>query len=65
MSSPANFMDYPEWTPEQRIAVTLVEILRMKRAIKYPPLSTVTRSGQAIPLPADPAARGELTEVIA
>lgn len=55
--------DLIEWTPEQRVAVALVEILRMKRAIKYQPLSTVTRSGQANPPPADPAARGELIEV--
>ena len=31
MSSLCNFMDHPEWTPEQRTAVALVETLRMKR----------------------------------
>jgi hypothetical protein len=31
MSSLCNFMDCPEWTPEQRIAVTLVETLCIKR----------------------------------
>lgn len=32
MSSPAGFMDAPEWTPEERVAVALVESLRMKRS---------------------------------
>lgn len=32
MSSPANFMDEPDWTPEERVAVALVESLRMKRS---------------------------------
>jgi hypothetical protein len=32
MSSPANFMDCPDWTPEQRTAVALVETLRIKRS---------------------------------
>ena len=32
MSSLCNFMDHPEWTPEQRTAVALVETLRMKRS---------------------------------
>lgn len=31
MSSLCNFMEHPEWTPEQRTAVALVETLRMKR----------------------------------
>lgn len=32
MSSLCNFMEHPEWTPEQRTAVALVETLRMKRS---------------------------------
>ena len=32
VSSPANFMDCPDWTPEQRVAVALVETLRIKRS---------------------------------
>lgn len=32
MSSPTNFMDCPDWTPEQRVAVALVETLRIKRS---------------------------------
>jgi len=26
------YMDYPEWTPEERVAVALVESLRLKRS---------------------------------
>lgn len=32
VSSPANFMDFPDWTPEQRVSVALVETLRIKRS---------------------------------
>jgi len=32
MSSPSNFMDHPDWTPEQRVAVTQLVALRMKRS---------------------------------
>jgi hypothetical protein len=31
MSSLCNYMDCPEWTPEQRIAIARLELLRMKR----------------------------------
>lgn len=53
MSSPANFMDYPDWTPEQRVSVTLVEVLRLKRAMKHHPstLSMLVTSGEITPLP--------------
>lgn len=74
MSGLCNFMDCHDWTPEQRIAVALVETLRIKRnedeqarAARFYErhFSTAAHSGQGNPRPADTAVRGELIEVIA
>ncbi|MBT2142725.1 MULTISPECIES: hypothetical protein [unclassified Rhodanobacter] len=32
MSSFCDYMDHPDWTPEQRVSVALVEALRIKRS---------------------------------
>lgn len=32
MTSPCDYMDHPDWTPEQRVAVALVETLCIKRS---------------------------------
>lgn len=60
MSSPANFMDEPDWTPEERVAVALVESLRMKRSTEEQEraarayarhFSTLVTSGEITSLP--------------
>lgn len=68
MSSFCDYMDHPEWTPEQRVAVALVETLRIKRTEKEQARAAqiharnfhrlAQRTGA--PSPADTAARGDL-----
>lgn len=74
MSSFCGYMDHPDWTPEQRVAIALVETLPLKRSeeeqaraaqIHARTFSTVTRSRQDDPSPADTAARGTYFEEIA
>jgi hypothetical protein len=59
MSSPCLYMDHPEWTPEQRIAVTLAAVLLLKNpsmAISTPAAHQPTESRRwgALSAPVDP-----------
>lgn len=60
MSSLCNFMDCPDWTTEQRIAVAQLELLRMKRSTEEQEraarayarhFSTLVTSGEITSLP--------------